>query len=86
MKEEKLYNLQWFEIIRYFAKNIIGGKITLDNANENQSKSSTEIVEFNKYTKSRNQREKKAKKIYSWNLKYILWRLINTCLNVKYFH
>ena len=53
MKEKKLYNLQQFEIIRYFAKNIIGGKITLDNANENQSKSLTEIVEFNKYTKSR---------------------------------
>ena len=54
MNEKKLYNLQQFEIIRYFAKNIIGGKITLDNANENQSKSLTEIVEFNKYTKSRN--------------------------------
>ena len=53
-ERKKLYNLQQFEIIRYFAKNIIGGKITLDNANENQSKSLTEIVEFNKYTKSRN--------------------------------
>ena len=49
----QIYSFHQFEIKRSFAKNIFGGKITLDNVDEDQSNMLIEILELNKDTKPR---------------------------------
>ena len=46
-----IYNFQKFELIRSFAKNICKGKITLDNADNEQASLLLEIDDFKKETK-----------------------------------
>ena len=57
------YNFQQFETIRSFAKNILGGKITLNNDDEDQSNLLVKVMTFKK--KDLNKAEKKATKHYS---------------------
>ena len=42
-----IFNFQQCQIIRSFAKNIFGGKFTLNNADEIQSNLLLEIIKFN---------------------------------------
>ena len=56
----------------FFANNNFVGKITLNNADENQSTLSIEIVELKKYANP-SDLIKKLKKRYSWSLKCTLW-------------
>ena len=58
--------MQQFKTIRTFGKNICAGKITLNNADKDQSNLLLEIIDFNKNTKPRNSSNKKTKKRYSW--------------------
>ena len=58
-----VYNLQQFETIRSFAKNILGDKITLNNDDEDQSNLLVKVMTFKK--KDLNKAGKKATKIYS---------------------
>ena len=46
-----IYNFQKFELIRSCAKNICEGKITLDNADNEQASLLLEIDDFKKETK-----------------------------------
>ena len=54
--EEDSYinNFQQSEIIRSFAKNVFNGKITLNNADENQSNLLVQIMNFKKKNPERN--------------------------------
>ena len=43
-----VHNFQQFETIRSFAKNILGGKITLNNTDEDQSNLLDKVMTFKK--------------------------------------
>ena len=49
-KNKHIYNLQQFETIIFFTKNIFGGKIILNNVGEDQSNFLVKIMNFRKNT------------------------------------
>ena len=61
--KKHIYNFQRFETIKSFAKNVFNVKITLNNADEDQSNLLVEIDEFNKSKKPRDFKKKKKKEI-----------------------
>ena len=65
-----VYNLQQFETIRSFAKNILGDKITLNNDDEDQSNLLVKVMTFQK--KDLNKAEKKQQKTTHKSL-YLLY-------------
>ena len=60
---EYTYSFKYFHTIKTFGRDIYGGKITIEEANEYQTDLLAEIMIFKKYTKPRSQ-EKKTKKRY----------------------
>ena len=64
-KNKYIYNFQQFETIRSFAKTIFGGKTTLNDADNDQSKLLTEIAEFKKNKKLKDIKKKKKENRYS---------------------
>ena len=64
MKEkEDTYNFQQFSTIRSFARNSFSGKITLDDADDEQVKLLTEIMDFKEKRKPKNFEKNNIKKI-----------------------
>ena len=57
-RDKYVYNFQQFETIRSFAKTIFAGKITLDNADKDQSDLLNDFIDFKKETKLRNTEKK----------------------------
>ena len=57
-RDKYVYNFQQFETIRSFAKTIFASKITLDNADKDQSDLLNDFVDFKKETKPRNTEKK----------------------------
>ena len=53
-KNKHIYNLQQFQTIIFFTKNIFGGKIILNNVGEDQSNFLVKIMNFRKNTKPKN--------------------------------
>ena len=68
-----IYNFQKFELIRSFAKNICEGKITLENADNEQASLLLEIDDFKKETKSKhffNNKKQRRDTLHSLNTLY----------------
>ena len=56
--DKYVYNFQQYETIRSFGKYIFAGKITLDNADKDQSNLLNEFIDSNKTTKPRDKKRK----------------------------
>ena len=56
-----VHNFQQYERITSIAKNILGGKITLDDTDKDQSDLLNELVDFQKEAKPRNKKKRKLK-------------------------
>ena len=56
-----IYNFQQFEAIKPFAKNVLGGKTTLNNADEYQSNLLVETMNLKKNTKPKTTEKKKER-------------------------
>ena len=68
----RTYEIQNFQTIRTFARDIYSGEISLDEANEDQEKLLNEIIYFNKKTKPKNKKKDRKKKM-----------LIKTCVTFR---
>ena len=55
-------NLQQFETIRSFSKNVFADKITLNDADKDQGDLLVEVIDFSKDTKPRNIKSKKLER------------------------
>ena len=60
--ENNINSFQQFETIKYFAKNIFNGKITLNNADKGESNLWIEIMNFKKNPKPKNPEKKSPPK------------------------
>ena len=54
-----VHKFQQYETITSLAKNILGSKITLDDADKDQSDLLNELVDFQKEAKPRNKKKRK---------------------------
>ena len=61
LKYKYIYSFKQFEVIRSLAENIFDGKLTLNNADEDQRNLLIEIVNFKKDGKARDLKEKNKK-------------------------
>ena len=77
-----------FKTKRYFAKNIYNGKSILNDANEDQSNSLVEIMNFKKQIRPRDPEKKQGEKIllkaYMHFMKVEKWFLM--VLKINYIH
>ena len=65
---EYTYSFKNFRTIRTFSRDIYEGKITLEEANEDQSNLLNEIMNFRDKTRPKNDKKKQEKKIVLENL------------------
>ena len=59
-----IYSFRNFKTIKTFGRDIYGGKITLEKANEYQTDLLAEIIDFKKNTKPRSQEKNMKKKLF----------------------
>ena len=82
-----IYNFQQFEAIRPFAKNILGGKTALNNADEYQSNLLVETMNLKKNTKLKNPEQKKRDTLESSYIQFLkIEKKFLMLLKEKYFH